>query len=52
MSRFCLFSIFIIDLIILGGNLCKSLLSDGSAGPDGEWRPYGCMTHIYSTSCV
>ncbi|THD18807.1 hypothetical protein D915_010353 [Fasciola hepatica] len=33
-----------------GGNLCKSLLSDGSAGPDGEWRPYGCMTHIYSTS--
>ncbi|KAG5454084.1 N-acetylneuraminate 9-O-acetyltransferase [Clonorchis sinensis] len=31
-----------------GGNLCKSLLSDGSAGPGGEWRPYGCMTHIYN----
>lgn len=30
------------------GSFCKSLLSDGNAGPTGEWRPYGCMTHMYT----
>ncbi|KAF7259074.1 hypothetical protein EG68_03536 [Paragonimus skrjabini miyazakii] len=45
------FSIYhgVLMLIKPGGNLCKSLLSDGSAGPAGEWRPFGCMTHIYNT---
>nr|CAH8823634.1 unnamed protein product [Trichobilharzia regenti] len=30
-----------------GGNLCKSLLSDGRSGPSGEFRPYSCMIHTY-----
>ncbi|CAH8440767.1 unnamed protein product [Schistosoma rodhaini] len=32
-----------------GGNLCKSLLSDGRSGPSGEFRPYSCMIHTYSS---
>ncbi|CAH8484276.1 unnamed protein product [Schistosoma margrebowiei] len=32
-----------------GGNLCKSLLSDGRSGPGGEFRPYSCMIHTYSS---
>ncbi|VDP43237.1 unnamed protein product [Schistosoma mattheei] len=35
--------------LILGGNLCKSLLSDGRSGPGGEFRPYSCMIHTYSS---
>ncbi|XP_018649356.1 hypothetical protein Smp_157560 [Schistosoma mansoni] len=35
--------------LILGGNLCKSLLSDGRSGPSGEFRPYSCMIHTYSS---
>ncbi|KAH8849758.1 N-acetylneuraminate 9-O-acetyltransferase [Schistosoma japonicum] len=30
-----------------GGNLCKSLLSDGRSGPSGEFQPYSCMIHTY-----